>query len=369
MKGEIVSATIRRITIFKRAVALCGLVTLTACSTATGSSSTADPSSAPSGGSVSARAGVPKETIGILNITAASEATVRPQNAAIAALQKAGWDYKIIDAQGDPQKSAAGLNSFVTQGVSAVISIANQPAVIQSGLQAAKAKNIPVINIAGAVPKDPNLAASYAPDEKALTSALNDYMFKHVPSGSGLATLTAPSIYALGLRDGYLTDDLKAQSLKVAANHEIDFTNPVADAQKSVTDILTANPNVGAFWTDTDFDVHPTAQVLKSKNLCGKVQVYGYYANKANMQAIRDGCATAVVEAAIDASGTMAVDALLGYFVDKTPIPSTPDDVQGYFKPTVIDKSNVPAEGAGNVPPPADFLAFFDKKWSDAYGI
>lgn len=279
-----------------------------------------------------------------------------------------GWKYVVVDAEGDPQKEAAGMSSLVNQRVDAILSIANQPSAIQAGLQAAKSANIPVINVAGVVAPDPKLSASYAPDEKAMTKTLDDYMISHLNSTGNIATITAPSIYALGIRDDQLKSDLQSTSIKVKANHEIDFTNPVQDATKAVGDILTANPDTNAFWTDTDFDVQPAANVLKTKALCGKVQLYGYYGDKANLQALRDGCATAVVDTGISASSDMAIDSLLGYFIKKTPIPKNPTYSEDFFKPTIIDKTNVPADANTYFPPPADYTSYFHDKWSKDYG-
>lgn len=337
-----------------------GLAGLAACGSSGGSSSASGSSGASS---------VPKKTIGILNITAASESTIRPQDEALAAIKLLGWKSVIIDAQGDPQKEAAGMTSLVTQKVDAILSIANQPSAIQAGLLAAKAANIPVINIAGVVAPDPKLAASYAPDEKAMTKALDDYMIKQLSGGGRIATITAPAIYALALRDAQLKSDLQSTSISVAANHEIDFTNPVQDATKAVNDILTANPDVKAFWTDTDFDVQPAANVLKTKGLCGQVQLYGYYGDKANLQALRDGCATAVVDTGISASSDMAIDGLLGLFVHRKAIPAHPTYGEDFFKPTIIDKSNVPSDPTAYFPPPADYTKYFHDKWSKDYGV
>ncbi|HVV90274.1 MAG TPA: sugar ABC transporter substrate-binding protein [Solirubrobacterales bacterium] len=314
---------------------------------------------------------VEPKTIGILDVLEASESAYRAQAATEEAVEHVGWKDVVIDAQGDPTKSAAGMTSLVNQKVDAIVSIANQPETIQDGLRQAQEAGIPVIAIGGEVAPSELIAAEYAPNEEEMTEALNKFFFERLEGTNGqIGVITAPIFYALKIRDEKLKEDLKSQpNVKVVAEHETVVTNAIQDTINTTETFLSAHPEMAGIWTDLDTDIPPAAQVLKAKGLCGKVVLVGYYGDKPNLKALNEGCATGVVDTAIEASGYMAIDALLGDFVNGTEIPPKPEYSTNFFAPEIITKENAPKNPEEGVKPAIDYVSYFNKKWEKEYGI
>jgi ribose transport system substrate-binding protein len=357
--------------------ALVASLALAAC----GGSSSSSSSESEAGGESTAAAGeesegsgsgsVEPKTIGILDVLEASESAYRAQAATEEAVEHVGWKDVVIDAQGDPAKSAAGMTSLVNQKVDAIVSIANQPETIQDGLRQAHEDDIPVLAIGGEVAPSELIAAEYAPNEKEMTEALNKFFFEQLEGTNGqIGVITAPIFYALKIRDEQLEADLKSQpNVSVVAEHQTVVTNAIQDTINTTETFLSAHPQMAGLWTDLDTDIPPAAQVLKAKGLCGKVVLVGYYGDKPNLKAINEGCATGVVDTAIEASGYMAIDALLGDFVDGTEIPPKPEYSKNFFAPEIITKENAPKNPEEGVKPAVDYVSYFNQKWEKEFGI
>ena len=354
-------------------VALAASVVLAACGSSGGGSGTTGGEATAAGGEEEAGGAskVEPKTIGILNVLEASESAYRAQVATEAAVKHVGWSDVVIDAEGDPTKSAQGMTSLVNQKVDAIVSIANQPETIQDGLRQAQEANIPVIAIAGEIAHSDLITAEYAPKETELTIALNKFFFEQLEGTNGqIGVITAPIFYALKLRDEQLESELEEHpDVKVVAKHETVVTNAIQDTINTTETFLSAHPEMAGIWADLDTDIPPIAQVLKAKGLCGKVVLVGFYGDKPNLKAINEGCATGVVETALEASGYMAIDALLGKFVNGTEIPPKPEYDTNFFKPVIITKKNSPANPAEGVKPAVDYTSYFNQKWEQEFGI
>lgn len=321
---------------------------------------------------------VPSETLGLVNVTAESEAAQRIEQGAVEAAKAIGWKLTTIDAEGNPAKMESAMMSFVNQKVSAIIDLSNATSAITQALSAARKANIPVINIGGTQESSPNIEAQFTPNEAELTERLNEYMLKHLKKGAKVATFVFPALLAERIRDEVFKKELGSH-VNVVASHTSNFAALVSDTQNAARTILSANPGLEAFWGDTDTQMPAIAQVLKSKGLCGKVQNYNYYDDKANLAAIREGCATAIVTSPLGADGWAATDALAEMFAREKPITSLPKNwaaVQGTYGVDirngtaieVIDKSNLPPEGQ-YATPKVDYQAFFEAKWKKEFGI
>jgi ABC-type sugar transport system substrate-binding protein len=321
---------------------------------------------------------LPQKRLGLVNVTGESEAAQRIESGAVNAARAIGWEIDTIDAQGDPAKSQAGMASFVNRGVDAILDLANPTQAITQGLAQARRADIPVINIGGIQDPSPNIQAQYAVDEVELTKALNAYMLEKLPENAKIATHTFPLLLSERLRDEQLKKDLAGTGVEVVANHQTDFTALVADTQKAARAQLAANPDISAFWGDTDTQMPAIAQVLDAAGKCGEIQNYNYYDDLLNLRQIRKGCATAVVTSPLEADGWAAVDQLAEMFARDRDIDSLPDDwtaleplygvdIRNGESIQVVDESNLPPEGE-YLKPTVDFVTFFKTKWKDEFG-
>ena len=304
----------------------------------------------------------PKLTIGFLQILGASQAAQSNQTQFERAAKLLGWKVNVVDAQGDPAKMAAGIQSFVTQKVNAIVTIAVAPAAAQQALIAAKKAGIPAITIAGPNPDPLHLyAAEIAPNDSALGAILAQYMCDTLPAKSKVVAQVFPPLEALLRRDNVAKAIFAQCGITIAASHEVDFSNAVADATKSTLDMLRANPDATAVYADQDFEFVPAQNAIRQlgrKN----VKVYGFLAGPQNLAAIQaGGTAAAIADADYTPCAWIAADQLLQYFGPK----KTPIDPQATYnitqmKETLLTPINAPK---GKTMPYDDPQPFFVSRW------
>ena len=285
------------------------------------------------------------KTIGFLNIQGTAPAAQRLQAAFEAGAAKWGWKVNVVDAQGDPAKMASGVQTFVNQKVDAIVTISVQPAAAQQALQAAKDAGIPAIDIGGPV-SDPDglYAAQFVPNDYGLAAELFSFIINDLNGEGDLVAIdqnqqAVPALIARAKLVEPLFGDTK---IKVVANAEADFKNPVQSAVQAAQDLLSANPNAKGIITYQDYQFGPVSQALKNSTKFKDVKVYGFYAGEDTLQALRDpdSPARAVADSPVSDSAWVAVDALVRYFTNDT----EPTSVSQWLRPyplTLISDENV----------------------------
>lgn len=328
-------------------------------SASSGSSETSTNADAAGGGTRE----VPKKTIGYLEIQGASPAAVRMNAELRRAAAVLGWDVNVVDSQGDPAKMAAGAQGFVTQGVDAILTQSVAPAAITQGLTAAKAKGIPAIQLGG-----PNLdpqrlyAITDAPSDEEMTRVVTDAMIRDLGGRGEIVIQTFPSNEATAIRDKTLKDMLAGTDISIAASHDVDLSNPIQDSRSSLISMIRANPDARAFWGDLDFEFATGVQALNS---LGKrdVKVYNFYANPDSLAALRrGGPAAAVAESPVQNGGWIALDQLLHFWTEDTPIGQDPF-YEDQFPVKLVTAENVPR--TGDAYPWPDLKPDYVKRWTD----
>ncbi len=354
-------------------------------SAASSSASTTGPPTAPTASDASAAgktaAGkegspvtLPTKTIGLVDVVRASEAAQRLEKGSADAAKALGWKLIAIDAAGDPTKSEAGFVSLINQNVAGIIDLSNPTAAITQGLAQAKAKGIPVVNIGGLQDPSPNIDAQYVGDPTALTAALDQYMFAHLPPHPKMAEFTTQILLDERLRDAQFAKDAKAAGAQVVFSHAVNLANLAGDTTTAAHAALLAHPDLNGYWGDIDSEFPVVGQVLKQANKCSSIGNYNFYDDLVNSKTIAGGCGTAVVTSPPEADGYAAVDQLAEFFARHKALNSFPADwtalqnnIYGVSIRTgaaikVIDKSNLPPTGS-YVPPATDYPAFFAAKW------
>lgn len=324
--------------------ALAGALALSACSSGgSGSGGSGGSSEGGKGGK-----GGKSLTIGVAAITLASPNVPLQINTIKTAAKALGWKVVVLDANGDPAKQGADFSALVNQNVDAILDIAENPAQTLAGMTAAKKKGIPIIAI-GAPLIDPTgfAAATYAPDDKKMSSLLAQQMLKDFPGQSKALSLDASAILAIKLRKQGLQSATEGR-VSVASSHETDLGNAVQDTVQAVTNTLRANSDINVIWALQDFEFSSSLQVLKSLGRQDKVGVYSYYMDPINFDLMRKAKGTgqkmAVVDSPIQYGPWYAMDALVNKFVlnksdwiTKTSVKPLP------YK--LITPDNVPATG------------------------
>src|SRR3954451_12327964 len=230
-------------------------------------------------GAQSAAKTPPKITVGFLQILGASPSAQRNQAQFARAAKALGWKVNVVDAQGDPAKMASGIQSFVTQKVKAIVTIAVAPASAQQALTAAKKAGIPAITIAGPNP-DPNklYAAQIAPNDSALGAISAQHLCDTLGKRAKIVAQLFPPLDALERRDTVAKAVFAHCGVTIVASHQVDFANAVADSTKSTLDMLRAHPEATGVWADQDFEFSAAVNAVNQLGRSKKVKVFGFLA-------------------------------------------------------------------------------------------
>src|SRR5262245_34350701 len=313
-----------------------------------------------------------KQTVGFLQITSASEVARRIEDGAKAGARALGWKYVSCDAKGDPAKMAACGDNLIKQKVNVILSDGVEPALIKVQLQKAKKAKITWLDVGGRVTPDSGFAAQYAPDDAAMAKLLDDYMLKALGSGNKTIAVQAfDAITALKVRHDQLEKDLAGSSVKIGPTNQTDFTDPFGSVTTATNTVLNANPNLNAVWAATDFDIPAIASVMgqkySGKNFPDRPFVAGFYGDLANLKALRDKQADAIVEVPLEATGYVAIDqwaqVVSGKRKKVDPQAYNKGYGLGFQKPFLILQNNVPSNPNKYVQPTKDYRAYFLAKW------
>jgi ABC-type sugar transport system substrate-binding protein len=345
------------------AVLVVPAMVLTACSSTSSSTSspapTATPTSSSSSGGKSASV-----TIGVAAITESSP--VVPEE--IATIQQGakllGWKTVVLNANGDPAEMASDMSALVNENVNIIYDLAIQPSDAQQGMEAAKAKGIPVIEI-GAPVIDPNhlTAVTYAPSDAHMANLLAAQMIKDYPNGAKALNLADSSIPAINIRSQTLLKDTKGTGIQVASTHQVDLSNPVTDTDTAVADALHANPSINMIWALQDFEFSASVQTIKSQHL-GNVGVFAFYLDPVDFGILRSMKGTetkaAVVDSPIQFSPWYALDATVNKFILKKSNWITSQSIKP-LPYALVTPNNVQA--TGDTYPYPSFEPFFVQRW------
>jgi ABC-type sugar transport system substrate-binding protein len=308
----------------------------------------------------------PHITVGYLDILGGIESADRVHNSMTQALKAVGYKEIYCDGAGVPSKWVTCGTSLLSQGVKAIVLTGIDPSAIPSVVSAAKAKKVPIIDFGGLV--GPGYNAALYPNEPLSGQILAKALIAKLGSAGGdIAVANYPATWATQ-RTAQLTSAIKGTSVKAAATSTTDPTNLVQGTQKWVTDTLTANPNLKAFWFAFDSAGQAGGQVVAAKAASGNAPaVFTFHADPSTQVLMRKGAITEVVDVNYDVTAWEAVNALAEFEARHTPLPGYSDSqtYPGIGNPIsyqLVTKSNLPPAGQ-YVAPQKDGVTYFMAKW------
>jgi ABC-type sugar transport system substrate-binding protein len=318
-----------------------------------GGSSTA----APAAPAAPQKTKLPMKTIGVMGPVDAAEIIKLSTDATVAAAKALGWKTTRVDPGGDPAKMAAGMTSLVNARVDAIVLTTIEPATIASGLRAAKARNIPVIDTHTLTQSSPLFAGEYFLPPRTEFNLLLARMKRDLPRGSEIGTLNLPQFLNAKLAGDYIKQAAAANGWKIVASHDTNLQNLVPDAQRAAGDMIRANPGIDAIFGCCDFA--PAGAVPAIRASGKKIKIYALHGVASAMPQARSGLA--VLEVADYQRGAIvAIAQLARHCATGAAIPKR---MPGAYQMKIVDATN-----ARTFPyPTATVLAPFKTKWARLY--
>jgi ABC-type sugar transport system substrate-binding protein len=321
---------------------------------------------------------LPAKTIGVINIFGGQQSADRLTQAAEAAAKQLGWKTIECDGQGDPSKFASCADSLLNRNVDAITTVGIEPSLIASQLRDAKAKGVPVVQ-AGGMTQLGDYSGSFYPDNGVSAVPVAQELVKELGKipGDGeikVAVHDFPAGWA-SVRTKQFKEAIKANPrIKIVAEATTDGADLVNFTRKTVTDQLTANPDIKAFWFSYDAAAQAAAQVIIQKYKGAKFPdrplIVSFDADKGSLELMKQGGLDVIGDTPYDASQWVAMDQLAEFFARDTPISKEPQPeypVLGkIYDDVVVTPENMPAPGTIREPK-YDFPTFFTEKWNTEF--
>lgn len=305
--------------------------------------------------------------VGYISFAEAAPAEERAAVAADVAGDALGWDVKVRDAGGSPEKVGAAIQAFANENVEALLIASIGVEVNPRAAQQLTQAGAPIIVVAGEIPEDPIYAGQFSEDEYLMGKILAEYMVDDLGGEAKVGDLTLSVSPATKAREKALQDVIaKSSGSEVLASSEFDLTNPVLSTQDAVSNMLLANPDINAIWSVTDLNTTPAVAALETKR--SDAEVYSYFYDPAQMKEMHEDKPIAgVVDVNLAVTSLTAMDQLVNFFETEEPIDKnalTADALE--YK--VVNKENMPPEGVV-IYPLAETLKPFSEKWAKEYPL
>lgn len=214
-----------------------------------------------------------------------------------------GLKVKIVDAQNDPAKQANDVADLLESGVSILIVNPVDSAAIATSVEAANAKNIPVITVDRSTDKG-KVVAHIASDNVKGGEMAAQLIVDKLGNGAKVAEIEGIPGASATRERGQGFHNVADTSLNVVAKQSADF-----DRTKGLnvsTNILQANPDVKAIFAHNDEMALGAIQAAKS---AGKqIFIVGFDGTEDAQKAVQDGTLAATVAQQPELMGKIAVD-------------------------------------------------------------
>ena len=210
---------------------------------------------------------------------------------------KDGISYTCLDPDYDLNKQLSQLSDVANNGYDAVFVIPVDSAGITSGLAEISEAGIPIFNVDTAVIDDDleSFVTQFVGTNAYMAGQLvGEQMVKDHPDGGNIAILDFHSNESCVDRVNGFLDGLGDSKDKFKIVAQQDGGAALDKSMELAEDIITASPDMDAFFCINDPSALGAAAAIKAANKTGKIGVYSIDASPDGKQALLDGEFTAV---------------------------------------------------------------------------
>lgn len=210
---------------------------------------------------------------------------------------KDGISYTYLDPDYDLNKQLSQLSDVANNGYDAVFVIPVDSAGITSGLAEISEAGIPIFNVDTAVIDDDleSFVTRFVGTNAYMAGQLvGEQMVKDHPDGGNIAILDFPSNESCVDRVNGFLDGLGDSKDKFKIVAQQDGGAALDKSMELAEDIITASPDMDAFFCINDPSALGAAAAIKAANKTGKIGVYSIDASPDGKQALLDDEFTAV---------------------------------------------------------------------------
>lgn len=206
--------------------------------------------------------------------------------------EELGADVLVQSADGEDEKQLSQIQNMLSQGVDALVIIANNSDALSPAVSQAKEENIPVVAYDRLI-NNAEIDAYVSFDNERVGEMQAEYLVDQVPTGKYFLLGGAPTDNnAQMFRDGQMNvlDPLiESGDIEVVGDQWVEGWS-AETAMSIVENALTANENdIDAIVATNDSTAGGAVQALSAQNLAGDIAISGQDADLAAVQRIAEG--------------------------------------------------------------------------------
>ena len=274
-------------------------------------------------GSNSSKGGDKAKTIGFSVSTLNNPFFVSMKDGVEKEAKALGLNVKIVDAQNDPAKQANDINDLIESGVSVLIINPVDSAAVSTQVEAANAKNIPVITVDRSADSGKVVAHIASDNVKGGEMAAN-LIVEKVGANAKVAELEGNPGASATRERGQGFHNVADTKLNVVAKQSADFDR--TKGLNTASNMLQANPDVQAIFAQNDEMALGAIQAAKS---AGKnIFIVGFDGTEDAQTAVQNGTLAATIAQQPDLMGKIAIDTAKDVMDGKTVDAKIPVDLK-----------------------------------------
>ena len=224
--------------------------------------------------------------IGVSVIGAEHNFDINAYNGAQERAKELGFRVLAFDGERRPEKQIADVKSLIASKVDVIAVILGDIESLSPVLKEARDAGIPVVT---ADFENPYTLCNVSTDNRAAMAQVVEQMVADLNQKGEVGIFYTPGIPVAELRYEVFTSVLdKYPDVKVVAQEAWKFPNVTPDAYEKTLDMLTAHPEIDAFWTVFDMPMIGSAQAIADKGLEASVKTYGFDGDPTAMKMLSD---------------------------------------------------------------------------------
>jgi ribose transport system substrate-binding protein len=256
---------------------------------------------------------------------------------ATAAAEKAGANLVIFNANNDPAAQNNAIETYIAQGVNAIIVVAIDVNGVMPAVEQAAAAGIPVLAVDAILPQGPQKAQIGVDNEGAgaqIGDVFLDYVGTELDGSAEIGIVGALNSFIQNQRQKGFEDTIKSNP-DITVVGVVDGRNIQDNALAAAETLITGNPGMSAVYATGEPALVGAVAAVEAQGATDRVKIFGWDLTEQVIKGIDDGFVVAVVQQDPERMGAVAVESALTLIEGGAVDPVIPVPV------TIVTKENV----------------------------
>ncbi|MEZ5668529.1 MAG: substrate-binding domain-containing protein [Alphaproteobacteria bacterium] len=254
------------------------------------------------------------ETIALVTINQQALFFNQINDGATKAAEAAGVELVIFNANNEPSAQNDAMETYISQGVDAIIIVAIDVNGVKPAITQAKEAGIPVIAIDAQIPEGDNdsfIGVDNMQAGRDIGQHFVDYVAANMGGSATVGIVGALNSFIQNQRlDGFV-EVVEASGADITFLDTVDGQNKQDVALTAAENLMTANPAMNAIYATGEPALIGAIAAVESQGMTDQVKVFGWDLTAQAVKGIDEGWVAAVVQQSPYGEGEAAVEAAM----------------------------------------------------------